>query len=246
MKLVTLVSAASLFALISIVACGDTTATVVGPPPSSGTSSGSTTTSGGQNTSGGLEGEGVGNASSAPDTNPAGDKYPSAGLGTKVGAVIRNYKFLGYPDADVAAGLKPISLAQFYDPTGKTVKMIHLQAAGVWCSACRGETTALVPIADELTKRKVVWIVSLAEGPQGGVPSTKNDLDGWISEFSSPFTHVLDPGNKNLGPFYDRSALPWNANIDATTMKVLTAGTGGAQSGEAILEEVDDALSMIK
>ena len=34
----------------------------------------------------------------------------------------------------------------------------------------------------------------------------------WIKDFNSPFTHVLDPNNKNLGIFYDASALPWNAD----------------------------------
>jgi hypothetical protein len=246
MKLVTILSASTLFALAGLVACGDTTTVVQQPPGGATSSSGGATSSGGENTSGGLQGDGVGNPSSAPDTNAAGDPYPTTGLGTKTGAIIRNYKFLGYPDADVADGLKAISLAQFYDPTGEKYQMIHIQAAGVWCQACKGETTALVPIADELVKRKVVWIVSLAEGPTPGTPSKQPDLDGWISEFSSPFTHVLDPSNKNLGPFYDRSALPWNANIDATTMKILTSGTGGAQSGDAILEEIDDALAMIK
>lgn len=245
MKLVTVLTASTLLALAGLVACGDSTTTVVQPGGTSTSSSGGASSSSGS-ASGGLEGEGVASASSAPDTNAAGDKYPTTGLGTKEGAVIQNYKFLGYPDADVGGGLQPISLAQYFDPSGDSVKMIHIQAAGVWCSACRGETTALVPIAAELKKRKVVWIVSLAEGPKGGDPSTKKDLDGWIQEFSSPFTHVLDPSNKNLGPFYDRSALPWNANIDATTMKVLTSGTGGAQTGDAILEEIDSALEMIK
>ena len=252
MKLVTILSASTL-ALVGLIACGDTKTVVQQAPPGSNTSSsGSTDTTsggedntGGQEGNGGLEGDGVGSAASAPDTNPQGKKYPTTGLGTKEGSIIRNYKFLGYPDADTSE-LKPISLAQFYDPSGQNYQLIHIQAAGVWCPACKGETTALVPLADQLKAKKVVWIVSLAEGPQPGSPSKQADLNGWIAEFSSPYTHVLDPSNKNLGPFYDRSALPWNANIDAKTMKILTAGTGGAQSADAILEEIDDALAMIK
>lgn len=247
MKLVTVLSASALFALAGLVGCGDTK-TVYQPAPGAGaTSSGGdgTATGDDDDQGGGLEGDGDGVASAAPDKNPAGDPYPTKGIGTTEGAIIRNFKFVGYPDADVEGGLQPISLAQFYDPTGKDVKMIHIQAAGVWCSACKGETTALVPLASELKARKVVWIVSLAEGAKPGSPSKKSDLGDWISTFSSPFTHVLDPANQNLGPFYDRTALPWNANIDATTMKILTSGTGGAQTGDAILEEIDEALGMI-
>jgi hypothetical protein len=238
MKLVTVLSA-SFITVASLVACGSDTTTVVPPGGSSGNTSG-------DNGSGGLQGDGVAQASSAPDTNPAGDKYPTADYGTTEGAVVRNYKFLGYPNADIAGGLKPISLAEFYDPTGETYAMIHIQAAGVWCTACQGETRALVPIADELKQRKIVWLVSLAEGGTPGDPSTKTDLDNWIHEFDSPFWHVLDPANKNLGPFYGQNALPWNGNIDAKTMKVLTSGNGGPQTAEDILAELDDALAKIQ
>ncbi len=198
----------------------------------------------------GLEGPGVGTADSAPDTNPAGDQYPTDNIGTtprkgdKPGNRIANFKFLGYPDADKAGGLKPISLAQFYDPTGTKYRIIHLQAAGVWCSACQAETQTVVPMKAQLEERKAVWVVSLAEGPTPGQPSKQKDLDGWIAEFKSPYTHLLDPGNANLGPFYDRTALPWNANIDARTMEILTSGTGGIVKPEGIIEEIDNALKL--
>ena len=193
----------------------------------------------------GLTGTGVGSASSAPDTNPAGVAYPTSGIGTTKGTVIQNFKFLGYKDANINGGLQPISLADFFDPTTNDYKLVHIQAAGSWCSACKGETTALVPIAAQLQAKKVLWLVSLAEGPTPGTPSTQTDLNNWINEFKSPFTHVLDPSNKNLGPFYDASALPWNANIDAKTMKILTTGTGGAQTSDEIMQDIDDALASI-
>lgn len=198
----------------------------------------------------GLEGDGVGSADSAPDTNPAGVPYPTENIGTierkgdKPGNRIKNFKFLGYPDGNVAGGLQPISLAQYFDPTGEKYQIIHIQAAGVWCSACQGETRAVVPLKEQLEAKKAVWLVSLAEGPTAGVPSKQKDLDGWIKRFESPYTHWLDPGNANLGPFYDRTALPWNADIDARTMEILTSGTGGAPSGEYVLQEIDKALAL--
>lgn len=198
----------------------------------------------------GLEGEGVGAANSAPDTNPEGVPYPTDNIGTlkrkgsTPGNRIANFKFLGYPDADKSNGLKPISLAEYFDPTGTKYRIIHLQAAGVWCTYCQQETEVVVPLKADLEARKAVWIVSLAEGPTPGTPSKPKDLDGWIANFKSPYTHVLDPGNQNLGPFYDRTALPWNANIDARTMEILTAGTGAVTSKDGIFEEIDEALKL--
>lgn len=198
----------------------------------------------------GLEGEGVGAASAAPDTNPEGVPYPKDNIGTmerkgtKPGNRIANFKFMGYPNGDKSGGLQPLSLAQFFDPSGKKYRILHIQASGVWCSACQAETEVVVPMKADLEAKKAVWVVSLAEGPTPGSPSKQKDLDGWIAEFKSPYTHFLDPNNANLGPFYDRTALPWNANIDARTMEILTAGTGAVTSKAGILEEIDEALSL--
>lgn len=198
----------------------------------------------------GLEGQGVGAAAAAPDVNPDGVPYPTDQIGTTArkgetpGNRIQNFKFLGYPDGNVAGGLQPLSLAQFFDPAGKKYKIIHIQAAGVWCTYCRGETEIVVPMKADFEARNAVWVVSLAEGPTPGTASNQKDLDGWITEFKSPYTHFLDPNNANLGPFYDRSALPWNANIDARTMEILTAGTGAAQKKADVLKEIDDALEL--
>jgi hypothetical protein len=198
----------------------------------------------------GLEGAGVSAADSAPDTNPDGKAYPTDNIGVvaRKGATsgnrIANYKFLGYPDADESKGLQPISLAQFYDPTGARYRIIHIQAAGVWCAACKSETEVVVPNKKLLDDTKTVWLVSMAEGATQSVPSKQSDLNNWISTYKSPFTHWLDPGNQKLGPFYDRSALPWNANIDAKTMEILTSATGAVTSATDLASEIDAVIAL--
>jgi hypothetical protein len=198
---------------------------------------------------GGIEGPGQGVEGTGSELNPDGVPYPTDNIGTierkgsKPGNRIANYKFLGYKDADKSQGLQEISLADYFDPTGSRYKIIHIQAAGVWCSACQAETRAVVPLKEEIAQKGAVWLVSIAEGGRG-VPSTQKDMDGWIADFKSPYTHWLDPGNKNLGPFYDATALPWNANIDATTMEILTSGTGAVVDAAGIHHEIDEALEM--
>jgi hypothetical protein len=199
----------------------------------------------------GLEGEGVAGAASAPDVNPEGIPYPSDNIGTierkgkTPGNRIKNFKFMGYRNGDTSKGLEPLSLAEFYDPNGTSpYRILHIQATGVWCTYCRAETEIVVPLKAELEKRKVAWLVSVAEGPTMGTPSKQKDLDGWIAEFKSPYTHVLDPNNANLGPFYDRTALPWNANIDTRTMEILSSGTGGSRNAEELLKKLDEAIEL--
>lgn len=194
----------------------------------------------------GISGGGGDNAAVAPDTNPKGDPYPTANIGTTVGSRVQNYKFLGYPDGDPAKGLQPMSLAMFFDPTGEKYRMIHVQASGTWCTYCRAETKAVAPLASKLADRKVVWLISLAEGNALGTPATKSDLDQWIAQHKAPFPHLLDSGNKNFGPFYDAAALPWNANIDAKTMTILSSGVGAKTTEKDILGDIDANLAKVK
>jgi hypothetical protein len=199
----------------------------------------------------GLAGDGDSTAATAPDKNPDGVAYPTDSIGTharqgnKPGDRIQNFKFLGYPDGNPANGLKPISLADFYDPTGAKYKLIHIQASGSWCIHCVNEIKAVSTIKADLDSRKAVWIVSLAEGDVVGEPSTQKDLDLWLQTYKPPYTHLLDPGNHNLGPFYDDAALPWNANISAKTMEILSAGVGAVETTKGILAEVDEYLPQV-
>ncbi len=198
----------------------------------------------------GIEGNGDTSAT-APDTNPEGVAYPKDNLGTNprngttAGNKLLNYKFLGYPDGDMSGGLKPISMASFFDPSGTKYKLIHVQASGTWCVYCKEETKVVTPLKQKLVARKVVWVISLAEGPTPGTAATGGDLDKWVAQFKAPYTHLLDPANKNFGPFYDAAALPWNANIDARSMEILSSSVGAATSESAILGDVDKWLAQI-
>jgi len=199
----------------------------------------------------GIGGEGDTAAAGAPDKNPDGVAYPSDNIGTnprsgdRAGNKMTNYKFLGYPDGDMSKGLQPISMASLFDPQGAKIKLIHIQASGTWCVYCQEETKVVTPMRQKLEDRKVAWIISLAEGPTPGTAATTKDLDKWVAQFKAPYTHLLDSGNKNFGPFYDAAALPWNANIDARTMEILSSSVGAATTEAAILKDVDGWLSKI-
>lgn len=189
-------------------------------------------------------------ADSAPDKNPDGVPYPTANIGTRMrtgksrGDTIANFKFVGYPNGDTSKGLQPISLANFFDPTGSKYRIIHIQASGSWCTYCRQETDMVTPLAPDIAAKKVVWLMSLAEGKAVGTPSSKADLDAWIKAFNSPFTHLWDSGNAKLGIFYDSAALPWNGWIDARTMEILATGVGAITSKDELFKEIDDMISL--
>lgn len=214
-------------ATATLLACGSSTVVDPGPEQDKGI------TGGGEGTVQGTE------------KNPYGVDYPKDGIGTSVGARIQNFKFLGYVNGDKSQGLKTISLADFFDPETRQYKLVHLQAAGVWCAPCNEEMKMAAPLSDTFKSKKILWLTTVAEGRTPGVASTTADLDEWLSRHKAPFSQALDPNNNNLGVFYDRAAIPWNADIDARTMRILSASTGAPPNATALMKELDDRLKEI-
>lgn len=149
---------------------------------------------------------------------------------------------------------KVIHLADFYDPQQKGVKgilddaqgnpipikVIHVSVAGLWCEYCQQETdfmtgsnhwgtnTSTPPAswATELAPLGVVFVQAIDDGITVGTGATIADLKTWIGWHTSDVTTMLDPGNANLGVFFNGSGIPFNADIDARTMEILDAEDG--------------------
>lgn len=167
--------------------------------------------------------------------NPEGVAYPTADIGYRVGNRMPNYTFLGYVNGNKAGGLKAVSLADYYDPQAKRFKVIHIIGSSVWCAPCNQETTEAVAATDELLAEKIVFVQAMIDGPQLGVGATQGDLDAWVATHSivGKFTVMLDPAVKNLGQFFQAGGVPWNANLDARTMEILSAKEGAPPSIKA-------------
>ena len=164
------------------------------------------------------------------------------------GQRIANFAFTGYPTTDttlLTTGTPgTIHLANFYNPDGKAtiggtpIKLIHLTVAAVWCGPCNEETdfisggnwtganTGGASFAKELAPLGVVFVQALSDGPTFGTGATINDLNSWITHHQNDFTSVVDPGIQNLGVFFDGAAVPFNMNIDARSMEILSTELG--------------------
>jgi hypothetical protein len=169
-----------------------------------------------------------------PTTNPDGVPYPNpAGgygetprSGKTPGNIIANLHFNGYLNGDMAKGLQVISLANYYDPCRKRLKLLHLSVAGVWCVPCNMETDALVAAQSLLQSDQVVVLQALSDGAMEGVPATVADLNYWVGYHKVNFTEMLDPGLMEFGAFFNASAIPWNADVDPRTMELIDSTTG--------------------
>ncbi len=224
--------------LMASAACSSSSSTTTNTPQDPGV------TAGGDETPQGRE------------TNPYGVAYPTAGIGFKArndpasqsaGDKIKNYKFLGYIDSDKGKGLQTISLADLYDPEMKQFKLIHVSVAGVWCTWCIQEVHNVVPLVPQLKDKKVIFLTALSEDLKHG-PAKQTDLDYWVDVHRTNYTQVLDPGNRNLGPFFTSAGIPWNGNIDARTMEILSSSTGapvGVDNQVDIMGDVQPWLDWI-
>lgn len=191
--------------------------------------------------SGGASGgSGGGSAlqSSGHDVNPYGAPYPSpAGgyghtprSGSTPGSIVQNFKFRGFVNGVVppSGEMSVVSLADYYDPCGKTYEMIHLTASAVWCGPCSQETDALVMARSDLQSKGVVVLQVLFDGSAMGTPVSQSTLEAWMHQHDSNFTELLDSEltDPNLGGFFNTGAPPWNADVDPRTMEMLTSTLG--------------------
>ncbi len=174
---------------------------------------------------------------------PVADVGIVARKGSTPGNRIQNYKFVGYgTDAsgtklDTSTPTSTVQLADYFDPKSEKYSIIILNVAARWCGPCNQETDEIASgVAASYGPKKVVFVQAITEGLDYK-PATLDDLKGWIGDHTNNFTTMLDPNQANLGVFFDRAAIPFNAVIDARSMEILYAGTGAPQNFPAFLDK---------
>jgi hypothetical protein len=169
------------------------------------------------------------------ETNPYGAACPTQHLGHKPraslaasqpGDVIPNLVFQGYVGGDSSKGLQTVKLCDYFDPQTLKYKVLHLSVGALWCGPCNAESETVVQIVPKWAAQKLTFMEAIDEGASPNKPSTLADLDLWVEHHQSNYTTVLDPGPTELAGFFDKTVLPWNADIDARSMEILQASSG--------------------
>lgn len=165
-------------------------------------------------------------------TNPDGDIYPVDRLGgrrrvgTKPGDRMPNLTFRGYRKGR-AGGLETISLAEFFDPTQRHHKVLHLQIAATWCAICSSELEATVSIAEPLAERGVLFMEVIVSGRSPGAGPTLAEVDAWIDHHRTSFPTGIDVAARRLGAVgVNGAAMPHDILIDTRTMEILDSSVG--------------------
>ena len=170
-------------------------------------------------------------------------EYPTANLGSTVGTVIKNYLFDGYLDPSTSMGENaetPISLGDFYNPTGEGVygadspfaegtpipKALVMNAGAVWCGPCKEEAANELPKHfDHLGPKGMQLFFILFDSAKPGEAASFNDLDNWTGTFDVRYPAGIDP-KRHMADIGDPSQFPFNVIIDTKTMQIVDFVTG--------------------
>ncbi len=93
-----------------------------------------------------------------------------------------------------------------------------INTAAVWCAACRTEHEGLSEKNEEYSGRGLRILSTLFQDNRRD-PATIQDLDNWVTTFSSTYAMALDP-DYQLGAFARADTAPLNLVVDARTMKI--------------------------
>lgn len=163
--------------------------------------------------------------------NPDGDPYPTDHIGTlersngKPGSRVPNLSFQGYVNGDRDAGLRTISLADFYDPKVKRHKVLIVLAAATWCSICAATAEDLVPKKAELESEGAVFLEVIVNGSRLNEGPSLSEVDQWINRHQANYTTAIDVRARRMAQL-GVDTVPWSMLVDTRTMEILEAGSG--------------------
>ncbi|HWZ90015.1 MAG TPA: redoxin domain-containing protein [Polyangiaceae bacterium] len=153
----------------------------------------------------------------------AAPDYPSGPYGTEEGQTLANACFQGFRNpAKVShdeSSLETIAFSDYYDPTGsRGDRLLLINTAAVWCSACRTEHEGLSAKNDQYSPKGLRILSTLFQDAARN-PATIRDLSAWVETFSSDYAMVLDP-DYQLGAYASAETAPLNLVVETKTMTI--------------------------
>ncbi|MFO0615021.1 MAG: TlpA disulfide reductase family protein [Polyangiaceae bacterium] len=185
--------------------------------------------------------------------------YPGGPYGVTKTSVITNFELAGFPAPAASAdptALVPITLADFYNPTGDGVypagspygegqpkpKALLIDIGAVWCTPCQFEAKTILPkLYEQYKPLGAEFLFDLADGPKGGIAATPTELVSWVKKYKSTFPCALDPERK-LGASFNTDSFPVNILVDTRTMQIVDVVAGVPDEGGAFFQNLDALL----
>jgi hypothetical protein len=167
-------------------------------------------------------------------TTIADAPYPGP-YGVGIGSVINNYSLFGFPNAtNDTTTLKPITLGEFYNPTGTDKfgagsaygegnpkpKVLLIDRAAVWCGPCNDEAKSVLPGMHAMFFPNAQFLLALDEGSTPGTNPTQNQLKNWATTYKLDYPASVDP-QTTFSTIVGQDAYPGNIIIRTSDMRII-------------------------
>ncbi|MCA9585722.1 MAG: redoxin domain-containing protein [Myxococcales bacterium] len=183
-----------------------------------------------------------------PDLVPRGTSldgvpYPTDNLGRAArasgvrGSRIENLAFQAFVDSNRAAGLKPVELADYFDPERKRHRVLHITAVATWCSVCSSESDDTVRVKDMLTKEGAAIMQIVVNGNSVTFGPSLGEVEGWIERHDANYTLAIDVRARRVSSSLGIVNVPWNLLVDVRTMEILHSQAGAPSDVAAYVRE---------
>jgi hypothetical protein len=178
----------------------------------------------------------------------AGGDYPEGATGTAVGDISPNLCFRGWPDPQAADfdidALEPICFGDFYQPDAAGERLLLVNTAALWCSACQleyGGANSRPSLSVEVEARTEAGLAVLGTLFQDTArrPAAPSHGAQWARAFDVDFPFGIDP-DFAMGAFADADVQPFNLLIDARTMRVVLRVDG--DNPDVLWPAIDERL----
>lgn len=178
----------------------------------------------------------------AAATNPDGVPYPQDHLGSQDRAGSRrgdrlpNLAFQGYVDGDRGAGLKTVSMADFYDPEAVRHRILFVQVSATWCVYCASLSEDVVRSKDALAAEGAAFIEVVINGNEAKKGPSLAEVDQWIARHQVNYTTVLDVEARRMAGL-GVSDVPWTMLVDTRSMEILDSSAGSPVDASSYVRE---------
>lgn len=173
--------------------------------------------------------------------NPDGVPYPTDHIGAhpRVGKTpgdrIPNLTFQAYVDGD-KSNLQTVSLADFYDPTSKKYKLLHIEGSATWCAICGSVADATTIVKPAYQAKGIVYLEVIVSGQKQFRGPSGDEVTGWIDSHHSNFTTAYDVRARRMSTIgVDGSVMPYDVYVDLRTMEIVES-SGGAPADIGIYD----------
>ncbi len=185
-------------------------------------------------------------------------EYAAGPYGISKGSTIQNFEFVGFPNSLVdVTTMKPIQLADFYNPTGDAVfpagspygegtpkpKALLIVVSAVWCSPCNYEAEAVLPgLYQKYQPNGGEFFLVLADGPTPGIPAESKNLYLWDKKYKIDYPTALDPSSK-LAALFEADAFPANMIVRTNDMQIMDVTAGAPPEGSTFWKIYEKILA---